>query len=86
MIDRRLAAAKNYVAKNVNVRDTATWLHLGDWKGGSGHPLWMKNHMIPSTEWARTRKERVLERIEKKGKEKRLKQRSNRTKIARLGR
>jgi len=34
-------------AKNVNVKGFPSWLKLSDWKGKSGHPLWMKNHMIP---------------------------------------
>lgn len=75
LLNQRLVAAERYVARNVNVRGTAAWLHLSDWKGGSGHPLWMKNHMIPSTEQARMRKTRALERIDRKDKEKKLKQR-----------
>ncbi len=75
VLDQRLAAAKKYVARNVNVRGAASSLHLGDWKGKSGHPLWMKNHMIPSTQRARTEKERALERIGTKSKVRRLKQR-----------
>jgi len=77
MIDERLATAENYVAQNVNVRGWS-WLHLSDWKGKSGHPLWMKNHMIPSTETARTRKERALEKIDAKDKGKWLKQQRRR--------
>ena len=74
MLDQRLAAAEEYVARNVNVRGLF-WLHLSDWKGKSGHPLWMKNHMIPSTLRARAEKERTLERINTKGKEEQIKQR-----------
>jgi len=74
VLDQHLAAAKEYVARNVNVRGAASWLHLGDWKGKSGHPLWMKNHMIPSTKRSRTEKERALERIATKAKVKRLKE------------
>lgn len=72
--DQHLAAAEEYVAKNVNVRGFPSWLKLSDWKGKSGHPLWMKNHMIPSTQRARAEQERALERINAKGKEKQLKQ------------
>jgi len=75
VIEKHLAAAEDYVAKNVNVRGTASWLHLGDWKGKSGHPLWMKNHMIPSIERVRAKKERALEMIDMKGKQKSLKER-----------
>ena len=74
-LDQNLAAAEEYVARNVNVRGFPSWLKLSDWKGKSGHPLWMKNHMIPSTQRARAEKERALERIDAKGKEKQLKQR-----------
>ncbi|MGA2245046.1 MAG: hypothetical protein ABSH48_08610 [Verrucomicrobiota bacterium] len=74
-LDQHLAAAKEYVTRNVNVRGTASWLHLGDWKGKTGHPLWMKNHMIPSTKKSLTGKELALERIATKAKERRLKER-----------
>jgi hypothetical protein len=72
ILDQHLAVAKKYVARNVNVRGL---VHLSDWKGKSGHPLWMKNKMIPSTQRARAAKESALERINTKGKEKQLKQR-----------
>lgn len=75
VLDRHLAAAKEYVARDVNIRGTASWLHLGDWKGKSGHPLWMKNHMIPSTQRSRAGKVRALEKLATKAKEKRLKER-----------
>jgi hypothetical protein len=75
MLDQHLAAAKEYVAQNVNVRGKASWLHLGDWKGKSGHPLWMKNHMIPSTQKSQAGKVRAIEKIATKAKEKRLKER-----------
>ena len=70
-LNQHLAASKEYVARNVNVRGLF-WLHLNDWKGTSGHPLWMKNHMIPSTERALTEKERSLKRVVAKRKEKRV--------------
>ena len=74
MIDNRLAAAEDYVARNVNV-EGSSWLHLDDWKGRSGHPLWVKNYMIPATKRARARKEKALEGISRKSKDKALKQR-----------
>ena len=74
-LDQNLAAAEEYVARNVNVRGFPGWLRLSDWKGKSGHPLWMKHHMVPSTLRALAEKERALERIRTKGKEKQLKQR-----------
>jgi hypothetical protein len=74
-LEQNLAAAEEYVARNVNIRGFPSWLRLSDWKGKSGHPLWMKKHMIPSTLRARVENERALERINAKGKEKQLKQR-----------
>jgi hypothetical protein len=75
MLDQHLAAANEYVARNVNIRGMASWLHLGDWKGKSGHPLWVKNHMIPSTQKSQAGKVRALEKIATKAKAKRLKER-----------
>lgn len=75
VLGQHLNAAKGYVARNVNVRGTASWLNLGDWKGKTGHPLWMKNHMIPVTRRSLTAKERALEKIATKAKVKGLKER-----------
>ena len=75
VLDQRLAAAHEYVARNINVRGQAAWLHLSDWKGKTGHPLWMKNHMIPSTKRSRTEKERALETIDTKSKKRQIKER-----------
>ena len=66
-LDQHLAAAEGYVARNVNVRGLS-WLHLSDWKGKSGHPLWIKNYMMPSTQKAQAEKERALEKIATKAK------------------
>ncbi|MEI8291793.1 MAG: hypothetical protein WCH99_20180 [Verrucomicrobiota bacterium] len=74
VLDLHLAAAKKYVARNVNVRGFS-WLHLSDWKGKSGHPLWMKNHMIPSTQKSLKGKEIALDKAAIKSKERRLKER-----------
>jgi hypothetical protein len=73
-IDRRLANAEAYVAKGANV-EGAAFLHFDDWDGKSGHPLWMKNFMIPATKRGRARKEKALEAITNKEREKRLTQR-----------
>jgi hypothetical protein len=70
-IEKHLANATEYVAKGVNVEGDS-FLHFGDWTGKSGHPLWMKNHMIPTVMKARTKAEKTLENIHKKAKEKRL--------------
>ena len=67
-LDKNLASAEAYVENGVNVRTTA-WLHLGDWKGRSGHPKWMMNHMIPQTRMAGARLEKTLERIAAKEKD-----------------
>jgi hypothetical protein len=74
MIDQRLANAEYYLAKGENVEGSA-FLHFDDWNGKSGHPLWMKNVMIPATKRARAKKEKTLEAIRNKEREKRLKQR-----------
>jgi hypothetical protein len=69
LIERDLANAREYVARNVNVEGTS-WFHFGDWRGKSGHPLWMKNFMIPTLMKYRARKEKALETIETKAKDK----------------
>ena len=74
MIEKRLAAAEEYIARGVNVEGVAL-LHFDDWTGKSGHPLWMKNHMIPTTKKARARKEKARDSITRKNATKRLKQR-----------
>ena len=68
-IEERLKNAEVYIVRGQNV-ESASFLHLSDWQGRSGHPLWMKNFMIPATKRTRSRKEKALERIIAKGKEK----------------
>ena len=70
-IDEHLENAQEYVAKDVNVRGTS-FKHFKDWKGKSGHPLWMKNVMIPRSLKGRGRKERALRTIENKVRGKQL--------------
>lgn len=70
-IDERLANAEAYLARGVNVEGTA-FLHFDDWKGNSGHPKWMENFMIPATKRGRAKKEKALERIANKEREKRI--------------
>jgi hypothetical protein len=67
-VERDLANAEAYVERNVNV-DSVAWLHLGDWRGNSGHPLWMKNHMIPSLKRWKVKKEKALQTLNKKRRE-----------------
>ena len=77
MIEKRLANAHAYVARGVNVEGSA-FLHFDDWKGKSGHPLWMTNFMIPTTKRGRAKKEKALEALTNKEREIRLKQRRSR--------
>ncbi|GMW02341.1 MAG: hypothetical protein AMXMBFR84_34770 [Candidatus Hydrogenedentota bacterium] len=71
-IDRRLANAESYLAQGVNIEGQDALFHLDDWSGNSGHPLWMKNHMIPVTERYKARKLKALESIDAKDKAKRI--------------
>ncbi len=73
-LNQNLVAAEHYVARNVNVQ-SFDWLHLSDWNGKSGHPLWMKNYMIPSIKRMMTESERALEKITSKTKARRIKER-----------
>jgi|WetSurMetagenome_2_1015567.scaffolds.fasta_scaffold444118_2 hypothetical protein len=75
-LDERLVAAEDYVSRNVNI-ESSSLFHSEDWNGKSGHPLWMKNHMIPTTKKICTKMEQALESINKKNKGKHLKQRKN---------
>lgn len=76
-MEKRLANAEAYIAKGVNVEGSA-FLHFDDWKGNSGHPLWMKNVMIPATIRAQAKKEKALDAITNKEREKRLRKRRRR--------
>jgi hypothetical protein len=70
-VEADLANAHEYVARNVNV-ESLSFLHFADWHGKSGHPLWMKNHMIPTVMKHRARKEKALQLLAKKDKDKKL--------------
>jgi hypothetical protein len=74
MIDRHLANAEEYIASNENV-ESSSQFHLEDWNGKSGHPLWMKNHMIPRTKKARAKMEKALGTIASKEKDKKSEKR-----------
>jgi len=74
LIEQRLANAEEYVARNVNI-EVSSFLHFGDWQGKSGHPSWMRKHMIPTTKKGRTRKERALKSIANKAKDRELSRR-----------
>ncbi len=74
LLEQRLANAAEYLVQGVNVEGTY-FLHFDDWNGKSGHPLWMKNVMMPATQRHRARKEKALLRISRENKNKRIKQR-----------
>jgi hypothetical protein len=71
MIERHLANAAEYIARNINVEGSPR-LHLDDWRGKSGHPLWMRNVMIPATLKRRAQKEKTLENLDSKARDKAL--------------
>src|SRR5262245_7189662 len=71
LVERRLAAADEYVARNVNI-ESNSFLHFSDWNGNSGHPKWMKNYMIPRAKRAQATMEKNLEQIRIKRKRQRL--------------
>jgi hypothetical protein len=73
-IEEHLRSAEEYIARNVNVR-SRSFLHSKDWEGKSGHPLWMRNFMIPTVKKALARKEKALERVIAKEKQKNIHQR-----------
>jgi hypothetical protein len=77
---KRLANAEEYVARNVNV-EGLSFLHTVDWNGKSGHPLWMKNVMIPSLQKRQAKNQKALDRIGDKDREK-LKHRKRQTRHA----
>lgn len=62
-IEKNLANAESYIAKDINVCSVSQF-RLDDWKGKSGRPLWIKNHMIPRTKKWRARLEQALERMD----------------------
>jgi hypothetical protein len=74
MIERKLSNAEEYLARMVNV-EGSSWLHMDDWRGRSGHPSWMRNFMIPTMLKYRAKKERALQSIDTKAKDKALTQR-----------
>ena len=71
LIEKSLANAESYPAHDVNV-EGKSFLHFDDWRGKSGHPLWMRNVMIPARMRQRARKEKALEAIANKGKNKNM--------------
>ena len=56
-VEECLRNAEQYVARDVNVESTS-FCHFAEWKGKSGHPLWMKNYAIPAMKRALARFER----------------------------
>jgi len=74
MIDKHLANAEEYIARNESVKSSSQF-HLEDWNGKSGHPLWIKNHMVPQTKKARARIEKALETVVSREKDKKSEKR-----------
>jgi hypothetical protein len=70
-VEHALSNAEEYAARNVNMEGTA-FLHFDDWHGRSGHPLWMRNFMIPTLVKHRARKEKALETVDSRAKDKEL--------------
>lgn len=68
-VEQHLRNAEAFVARNENVESTS-FLHLKDWEGKSGHPLWMKNYAIPAMQRSRARDEKKLDRIASRAKDK----------------
>jgi hypothetical protein len=66
-----LANAQDYVEKSENI-ESSSFLHFSDWRGKSGHPAWMKNHMIPTLIKYRARKEKTLQKLRNQAKDKRV--------------
>ena len=67
-IEKTLGNAEAYLERNVNV-EGMSWLHTDDWNGKSGHPLWMQNHMIPALTRSRVKKEKALQTLNNKKRE-----------------
>jgi hypothetical protein len=82
-IEKWLLNAQQYLARNVNV-EGKRFLHFDDWKGNSGHPLWIRNHMVPSLKRARKWKEKLLTFIENKTKKKEIAQRKRLARLSNL--
>jgi hypothetical protein len=70
-VEKSLLNAAEYVENDVNV-EGSSFLHFDDWLGKSGHPSWMKNVAMPVMMKYRARKERALESIDTKAKDKEL--------------
>ena len=73
-INRNLANAEEYVERDVNV-EGCSFLHFDDWRGKSGHPKWMKSFLIPALTRVRARKEKALEQLDNRAKDKLLRAR-----------
>jgi len=70
-VEKCLANAEEYVSRDVNV-ESSSQFHMADWRGKSGHPLWMKNFAIPTMKRFRAKKERVLDTIHRRSKDRKL--------------
>lgn len=70
-IEEGLLNARAYLRRGLNV-EGSSFLHFSDWKGHSGHPLWVQNHMIPVLLRSRARQEKKLRTLADRAKDKRL--------------
>jgi hypothetical protein len=66
-----LANAEKYVENGVNIEGDGQF-HFDDWAGNSGHPLWMKNKLIPTTKMQIAKEEKKLRKFQDKEKDKRI--------------
>jgi hypothetical protein len=78
-LEERLENAEAYLTRGVNVEGRA-YLHMDDYRGKSGHPSWILSQMVPRVARRLARKQRALETIESKEREKKFTQRKKRAK------
>jgi hypothetical protein len=71
-LETELAAGARYALRGVNRRAGPC---VQDWKGNTGHPLWMRNHMIPVKRRVRAQLDRALDTIATKERGRRLRAR-----------
>lgn len=70
-LEKQMENAENYLKTGENI-EGLDWLHLDDWAGHSGHPKWVKNHMIPSIKKRIAEQEKLIKKIESNNKEKKI--------------
>lgn len=73
-LKKSLDNAIAYLERGQNIEGEG-FVHLCDWKGNSGHPKWVKNHMMPTIEKKIIHDERIIKILEAKDKSKALQNR-----------